>query len=93
MSTLPPPTSPRATVFDPALKVTVLADNIMRPPFLTNIVSLALALKVPLCLITPPTKVLMARADKIIKPPGALTAVLFSIKASIALGVAVILAR
>ena len=90
-STVPPPVSPRATVLEPALKVTVPAESIMRPPFLIKVLLSALALIVPLCLMTPPVKLLTARADKIMMPPGARTAFLFSIKVSMALGVVVML--
>ena len=88
-STLPPAAGPRAKVFEPPANVILLPESIMRPPCFTITVLSALAVKVPLCLITPAISALAALADNIIKPPGAFTAFLFSIKVSINEGVAV----
>ena len=91
-STVPPPVSPRARVLEPALNVTWLADNIMRPPLLATMLALLPAFNTPLCLITPATKLSTAGADKMMSPPGACTAFLFSIKLRMVLGVVVMLA-
>ena len=93
ISTVPPPAGPRATVCEPAVKLTVFAVSKIRPPLLVMVLASAEADRVPLCLITPAVSVFTALAERMIKPPGAFTALRFSIKASMVLGVAVMLAK
>ena len=93
ISTLPPPAGPRARVCEPASNFTVLAVSKIRPPLLVMVLASAEADKVPLCLIAPAISVFTAFAERIIKPPGAFTALRFSINASIVLGVVVMLAK
>ena len=81
ISTSPPPAGPRANVCEPACNFTVPEERRIRPPLLVKVAPSALAVNVPLCLITPAVKVLTAFADRMIKPPGALTAFLLSINA------------
>ena len=93
MATDPPPTAPCASVSELAA-ILILSPSIMiRPPTLTTLLATLLASNVPLCLITPDTRVFIALADKIIVPPFTVTADLFSMRVLIVAGVVVIEAK
>ena len=89
----PPPTEPCASVSELAAILTSSPSIIIRPPTLTNLLATLLVSNVPLCLITPDTKVLTALADKIIVPPFTVTADLFSMSVLMVAGVVVMEAK
>ena len=72
------------------VRVTASPSSKMRPPLLTN--WLALAFRLPL-LMTLPIRLFSAVALKMMNPPGALTADLFSTSAATWAGATVMLAR
>ena len=88
-STVPPPVAPPASIRLPAASVMSSPSSTILPPRLTRL----LASSLPLLRITPACRLASALADRMIKPPGASTALRLSTKVAIAAGVVVMPAR